>query len=54
MQGISKYLKRAVIDVEYFVNSALVFDGSNSEKKSDNNIDSKVVANNTETNSNHE
>lgn len=46
MQGISKYLKRAVIDVEYFVNSALVFDGnannSNSnEKKSDNNTDTK-------------
>lgn len=24
MEGINKYLKRAVIDVEYFINSAMV------------------------------
>lgn len=33
MEGINKYLKRAVIDVEYFVNSALVFENNGVSKE---------------------
>ena len=35
MEGINKYLKRAVIDVEYFVNSALVFENNCVNKDND-------------------
>ena len=35
MEGINKYLKRAVIDVEYFVNSALVFENNGVNKEHD-------------------
>ena len=35
MEGINKYLKRAVIDVEYFVNSALVFENNGVNKEND-------------------
>lgn len=33
MEGINKYLKRAVIDVEYFVNSGLIVGGNNGVNK---------------------